>query len=62
MKELIYSQIKLKGMTIEDLCKESGIKTQTLYRRLRDGNWSIGELQGLSKALNIPICNLINNL
>lgn len=43
------AKILLQLLTYEDLSKRLGIARQTLYRRLAEDNWKLGEIALLEK-------------
>lgn len=48
---LLKEKIHDSGMTITAICDKSGIKRQTLYKRFDNPNFSINEIDSLSKVL-----------
>jgi len=51
--ELLKNRIKDSGMTITAICDKSGILRQTLYRRFSNPNFTIDEIDALTKTLHI---------
>lgn len=54
MNEL-KSLIRQKCKSIRELSEKTGISSDTINRRLKDGDWRLSECDILIKALDIPV-------
>ena len=58
--ELLKHKIKDSGMTVTAVCEKSGIKRQTLYKRFEKPNFSVSEVDALSKTLRFTKRDISN--
>lgn len=52
LSEAIQAASKRNGMTLEVLCKKSGISTSTMTRHLKDSRWDRRQMQELHRYLH----------
>lgn len=45
--------------TYEEMAEKAGISRDTLIKRLDRGNWRAGEITAISKALDLPLGDVI---
>lgn len=58
--ETIKNLISERNMTFEDLSKKMGKERSVVYKTIANGNPTLKFLQLLSKALNLPIDDIVN--
>lgn len=49
--ELLKRKIRDSGMTVSSIAKQSGILRETLYNRMKSGNFYASEIVSLTKVL-----------
>lgn len=51
--ELLKKKIRDSGMTISSIAKQSGILRETLYNRMKSGNFYASEIVSLTNVLRL---------
>lgn len=50
--DIIKGRCLFAGMNVDDLEKKTGIPHTTMYRRMKDGNWSREQVKNMNRFLH----------